>query len=218
MNMSGGTINMVNSAGLTTADYNQQGTINFTGGTVQFGTAATATNFKFRLQGNTPNVVIDNTTNNKTLLLSGTAWVYGNVTISTGTTLHLNNAILNMFGTTFTNNGTIADGFAGGSTTSRLQFAGAGAQTYTGTGTAGSAADPIFGLANINRGGGVTFDPAANPIYVARLLPFSGTLTNANKVTLTQARRTSWSSSAAAWPPYRPGRRRRPDHHHPSTT
>ena len=159
MNISGGTINMVNSNTLTTADYNQQGTINFTGGTVQFGTAATATNFNFRLQGNAPNVVVDNTTNNKTLLLSGTAWVYGNVTISTGSTLNLNNPILNMFGSTFTNNGTIGPGIVGGFTTSRLQFAGAGAQTYTGTGTAGTPADPLFGFAIINRGGGLTIDP-----------------------------------------------------------
>ncbi len=107
MNISGGTINLVNSNTLTTADYNQQGTINFSGGTVQFGTAATATNFNFRLQGSAPNVVVDNTTNAKTLLLSGTAWVYGNFTVSTGSTLNPNNAILNMFGSTFTNNGTI---------------------------------------------------------------------------------------------------------------
>ena len=187
MNISGGTINLVNSNTLTTADYNQQGTINFSGGTVQFGTAATATNFNFRLQGSAPNVVVDNTTNAKTLLLSGTAWVYGNFTVSTGSTLNPNNAILNMFGSTFTNNGTIGPGIVGGATTSRLQFAGAGAQTYTGTGTAGTPADPLFGLANINRGGGLTIDPSVNPIYVARLLAFSGSLTNANKVSLTQA-------------------------------
>ena len=38
----------------------------FTGGTLNVGTAATATNFNFRVQGQMPNVVIDNTTNNKT--------------------------------------------------------------------------------------------------------------------------------------------------------
>jgi hypothetical protein len=186
MNMSGGTINVVNSNGLTTADWNQQGTINFAGGTVNFGTAATAANFNFRMQGNAPNVVIDNTTNNKSLFLSGTAFVYGNFTISTGTVLHLNNTILNMLGSTFTNNGTVTDGLTSGFTTSRLQFAGAVAQTYTGTGTAGTAADPIFGFAIINRGPGVTIDPAASPFNVARLLLFSGSLVNANKVNLTQ--------------------------------
>ncbi len=186
MNMSGGTINMVNSNTLTTADWNQLGTINFTGGTVQFGTAATATNFNFRMQGNAPNVVVDNTTNNKTLLLTATAYVYGNFTIPTGATLNLNATILDLFGSTFTNNGTLAGGLASGFATSRLQFVGAVAQTYTGAGTAGSAADPIFAFGLINRGGGVTFDPASPPFYAARLLLFSGSLINTNKINLIQ--------------------------------
>ncbi|MGA9997225.1 MAG: hypothetical protein WBP93_17535 [Pyrinomonadaceae bacterium] len=186
MNMSGGTINMVNSNTLTTADYNQQGTINFTGGTVQFGTAATTGNFNFRMQGNAPNVVIDNTTNNKILFLSATSYVYGNFTVSTGTTLRLNNVILNMLGSTFTNNGTVTDGLTSGFTTSRLQFSGAVAQTYTGTGTMGTAADPIFGFSVINRGSGVTIDPSVSLINVARLLAFSGSLINTNKINLLQ--------------------------------
>ena len=71
MKMSGGTINLVNSNGLTTADYNQTGTMVYSGGTLNIGTAATATNFNFRAQGQMPAVVVDNTTNNKNLLLSG---------------------------------------------------------------------------------------------------------------------------------------------------
>ena len=43
------------------------GTMVYSGGTLNIGTAATATNFTFRAQGQTPNVVVDNTTNNKTL-------------------------------------------------------------------------------------------------------------------------------------------------------
>ena len=42
---------MVNTNSLTTADYNQQGTINFTGGTLYFGNAATATNFNVQGPG-----------------------------------------------------------------------------------------------------------------------------------------------------------------------
>ena len=185
MNMSGGTINMVNSNTLTTADYNQQGTINFTGGTVQFGTAATATNFNFRMQGNAPNVVVDNTTNNKTLLLTATGYIYGNFTIQAGATFNPNAFILNMLGSTFTNNGTIT-GCLSTSTTSRLQFSGAVAQSYTGTGTVCSAADPMFGFSIINRGSGMTIDPAVSNINAARLLLFSGSLINTSKVNLTQ--------------------------------
>ncbi|MDQ2806741.1 MAG: G8 domain-containing protein, partial [Chloroflexota bacterium] len=180
MNMSGGTINLVQAA--TSLDYNQQGTVNFSGGTLNVGTVATATNFVFRAQGNMPNVVIDTTTTAKTLNLSSTAYVYGNVTIPATATLNLNNFILNELGSTFTNNGALTGTFAAGFTTSRLQFAGAVAQTYTGTGTAGSAVDPLFGFALINRGAGVTIDPTATPIYVTRLLAFSGALINTAKI------------------------------------
>src|SRR5207253_4492041 len=72
MNMSGGTINLVNSNTLTTPDYNMQGRVDAFGGTLQVGSAATATNFVFRIQGNVPNLVVDNTTNNKTAGLTGT--------------------------------------------------------------------------------------------------------------------------------------------------
>src|SRR5438067_13194099 len=49
-------------------------------------------------------------------------------------------------GGTFTNNGAVTDGLGGGFTTSRLQFPGATAQMYTGTGTFGAPGDPLFGL------------------------------------------------------------------------
>src|ERR1043166_450022 len=91
-----------------------------------------------------------------------------------------------MLGSTFTNNGAVTDGLGSAFTTSRLQFSGAGAQTYTGTGTFGTVADPIFGFAAINRGSGVTIDPAVSNINVARLLAFSGSIINANKVNLVQ--------------------------------
>ena len=76
--MSGGTINLVQaSTGATPLDYQVGSTALITGGTVNVGTAATATNFTFRMQGQMPNVVIDNTTNNKTANCSGqtNVWV-----------------------------------------------------------------------------------------------------------------------------------------------
>ena len=60
------------------------GTMVYTGGTLNVGTAATATNFTFRAQGQTPAIVVDNTTNNKTLLLSGQLNVWGVLTINSG--------------------------------------------------------------------------------------------------------------------------------------
>ena len=94
----------------TPVDYNQTGTMIFTGGTLNVGTTATATNFIFRVQGQTPNVVVDNTTNNKTLNLSGQLNVWGNLTINPGTTVNVNPGTaqtLLQIGPTITNNGAI---------------------------------------------------------------------------------------------------------------
>ena len=108
MNMSGGTINLVQaSTNAAPLDYNQTGTMVYSGGTLNLGTAATATNFVFRVQGQMPAVVIDNTTNNKTANLSAQGNVWGNLTIPTGTTLNLNSFTLLQIGPTITNNGAI---------------------------------------------------------------------------------------------------------------
>ena len=114
--MSGGTINLVQATttGATLQDYQVSSTAFITGGTLNVGTAATATNFVFRIQGQMPNVVIDNTTNNKTANLSGQTNVWGNLTINTGTTMNLNPLgtaqTLLMIGSTITNNGAIITG------------------------------------------------------------------------------------------------------------
>ena len=65
--MSGGTINLVQATvAATPIDYQVLSVSTITGGTLNVGTAATATNFNFRIRGNAPNLVIDNTTNTKT--------------------------------------------------------------------------------------------------------------------------------------------------------
>src|SRR6202035_2810426 len=59
-NMSGGTIALVQANTNTTGtpvDWNEQGTVNYTGGTLSIGTAATTTNFFFNGQGNMPGLV-----------------------------------------------------------------------------------------------------------------------------------------------------------------
>ena len=56
----------------------------FSGGTVKFGTAATVDELRLPRAGKTPNVVVDNTTNEKTLILSGQLNVWGNLTINSG--------------------------------------------------------------------------------------------------------------------------------------
>ncbi len=188
MNMSGGAINLVQaSTAATPVDYNQAGTMNFTGGTLNVGTAATATNFVFRVQGQMPNVVIDNSSNNKTANLSGQGNVWGNLTINTGTTLNLNPGTaqtLLMIGPTITNNGAIivntnntsTVNFAGG-----LQTVGAPyAQTYTGTGTLGAAALRIASF-SVQSPLGVALT-SVNNLNIYRINAFYGSITNADKL------------------------------------
>lgn len=183
--MSGGSINLVNSNGLTTADYNQSGTMVYTGGTLNIGTAATATNFSFRAQGQTPNVVIDNTTNNKTLLASGQLNVWGNLTINSGTTFNTQANTLLQIGPTITNNGAIVTttnntgsvNFGG----TQQTVGGGYAQTYTGSGTFGTPALRPASFA-VQNAPGVTIDPGVSPLYVNRINAFYGAITNANKI------------------------------------
>ena len=77
MNMSGGTIVLVQrSTGGTPLDYSMLGTLNYTGGTLQVGNGATSTNFDFRLRGQMPALLVDNTTNAKSVLLTAQAAIW----------------------------------------------------------------------------------------------------------------------------------------------
>ncbi|MFT3911081.1 MAG: hypothetical protein QM737_16800 [Ferruginibacter sp.] len=82
--ISGGVINLVQAnSSATPLDFRfASATVNITGGILNVGTAATATNFTFRISGATPEMVIDNTTNNKLVSLFAASTVFGNVTIS----------------------------------------------------------------------------------------------------------------------------------------
>src|SRR5205814_2353528 len=108
-NMSGGAINLVQANTKPNGiDYNVAGTANIAGGTLNIGTAATSTNFEFRIQGQIPALVVDNTTNNKTATLIGTTTVNQDITINTGASLNLNAGTgFSLFfnGTSLTNNG-----------------------------------------------------------------------------------------------------------------
>lgn len=187
--MSGGTINLVQATvAATPIDFNIVNgvTFNITGGIVNVGTAATATNFNFRIRGNAPNINIDNTGTPKTLSATAQSLIRGNLTINPGATLALNSQLVAVAfaGTvplTVTNNGAITGTTAG----SRLYFASAGpGVTYTGTGTAGTTGAP---LASVDFDAGtatVALGSAANQLITGRVILFSGNVTGSNKLTL----------------------------------
>ena len=185
--MSGGTIVLVqrNSATLatTTRDYFNVGTPTITGGTLQVGTAATATNFNFRLNGNAPNIEINNTTNNKKVEVfqtSGVLNILGTLTVNLGTTFDC----LGM--SAFARGNVVNNGIIQGLVTgSRFDFSGTTPQTYSGTGTFGTALAPFIGtgvgIANYTN---VTLN---SPIVTTRTNLFGGTFINSNQITLGNA-------------------------------
>lgn len=196
-NMSGGVINLVqinsNATAASRRDYQvgaSAGNTNITGGTLNVGTGATtgnAGNFEFRITGTAPSVVIDNTTNPKSLSLAGgttAATIRGSLTISTGAALNLHNgttgSTLNFWGPAIVNNGEINGGVA---TSSRLNFlgtngAGGGTQTYGGSGTWGTSTTPASGFGIL---GAVTIN---SPVITNRVNLFGGLLTGSGLVTL----------------------------------
>jgi hypothetical protein len=180
--MSGGTINLVQaSTGATPVDWNvTSASFNYTGGTLQVGTSATATNYNFRLRGNVPALIIDNTTNNKTATFSALATTYSDVTVNSGATLVSSGQIWRVVGSSITNNGTITSIADNG----QVIFMGPVPQSYTGSGTATIAAATGTAVLMINNPLGFTIDPSANGITVQRVDFFRGGITNANKITL----------------------------------
>ena len=185
-NMSGGTINLVRaSTGATPIDWQVlSGTFNYTGGVLNIGTAATTTNFNFRIRGNVPSMTIDNTANNKTATFTAQTLIFGNVLVNTGATYNLNGFLVALLGAnaapTFVNNGTVSGSTAG----SRLYFANANPLTYSGTGITGTTAAPIAAV-DFDAPGSVTFDVGmTNNVITNVVRLFTGNVTGANKITL----------------------------------
>ena len=184
----GGTINLINATvAATPVDFRVNGTVS-TGAAptvVNVGTAATATNFNFRLSGQTPSVVIDNTTNNKTATFIAQTLLRGNITVNPGTTFAINGFLVaptaqGGFTRTMTNNGTITGNIAN----SRLYFLGQGAGSnmiYTGTGIAGTVGAPLISV-DFDSVGGTALGGAANNLITARVILFTGNVSGSGKL------------------------------------
>ncbi|SET81690.1 T9SS type A sorting domain-containing protein [Hymenobacter actinosclerus] len=180
-NISGGTINLVQrSTAATPLDYAVIGTYNFTGGTLNIGTAATATNFNFRISGYTPSIVVDNAGTAKSVTLGGDTFNFGALTITPGATFNVGAATLLQIGASIVNNGTFTANTAATTTTagSTLYFAGSVPQTLSGSGTFTS---PIQQIAFDNDGGGVSIDV---PVTARTVSMFTGNVSKANNLTI----------------------------------
>lgn len=134
--MSGGTIIIAEeSTAGTPLDYlNVAGTINITGGTVQFGDNGSPASETYVVGGiagttNLPNVVL-NQTNPPTVTLNRPANITGSLTINTGSTFNAGGQALGISGN-WTNNGTFTSG------TQTTIFNGTAAQTISGSSVTG---------------------------------------------------------------------------------
>lgn len=150
--------------------------------TLQLGNASTPASVQaFTITGVLPNLVITNTTANHTATVNSTVTNYNclslNITINTGCALTLLNNVFLFAGNTITNNGTFA---SGGTSCRFITFAIATNVTYTGTGTVTAPFNSLELQNDLN----FTIDPASSNIVCTRIISFSGTFVNANKLTM----------------------------------
>ncbi len=195
INVSGGTIivQLASTAASGPRDYfNRAGTgpSAVTGGTLQLGNAASGTAQTFVVSGVMPNLVLTNTSANHSATVSTTAdFNYSNsalnMTINSGTAIDLGNDLFFFSGTTLTNNGTITHN---GASSSFFFSSTTGPITYTGT---GSVTVPMTALNFQTDPAVVTFDPASANIVTPAIRLFSGSVINANKITLGNGGTTS---------------------------
>lgn len=185
INISGGNIKLVNrNTNASPLDYSLNGsTLNITGGTLNIGTAATATNFDFRIQGTVPNLVVDNTTNAKTALLNAATIVRGNITVNAGAILNCQSNSIQLIGNTnqagnVVNNGLITNSSAIGPNT--FSVVGVhGMQTISGSGTFGDPTTPMAAIV-ISNASGVAFETT---VVTNRLNLITGNITGADNIT-----------------------------------
>jgi hypothetical protein len=185
-NITGGTIvvQLANTGVSGPRDFRNQsgltGTTTVTGGTVQLGNAASGAAKAFSIAGVFPNLVLNNASAGHSATFLAPA-VFNNITLSitinTGNTLNIGNNVFLMNGTTLTNNGTLT---ANGASSNFVWFLTTSPQTYTGSGTVTA---PITNFA-VQADLGLTIDPASPNIVVGAVRLFSGSIINANKLTL----------------------------------
>lgn len=175
--MSGGTIIIRRENAGTAPDYrNIAGTVNISGGTVQFGNDASPTGETYSVGVTTgttslPNVVI-NQTNPPIVTLNRPANIYGSLTINSGATLNANGQAVNISGD-WTNNGTFTSG------TQTTTFNGTAPQTISGSSTT------AFSTLVVNSGATVIIPDAPTIPTAAIAVTNNGTMQQTRPVNTT---------------------------------
>jgi hypothetical protein len=186
--ITGGTIVVqnANTAATTPRDYRLQsgsaatsnGTASVTGGTLQLGNSLTAAVQLFNIQGVVPNLVLTNMGGNHTATWGApVTWnnITRNVTINSGTTFNIGNAVFLFNGVNFINDGTVT---ATGASSNFVPFDAAGNQIISGGGV-WTGVTTNFGMQALT----LTVNQT-NQIRVRNLRVFTGSIINANKFTL----------------------------------
>ncbi|HWU52931.1 MAG TPA: hypothetical protein VN153_08955 [Tahibacter sp.] len=183
--ISGGTVivQLANTAASGPRDYRDQagtGSPSVTGGTVQFGNAASGAAKAFSAAGIFPNTIVNTTSGNHSLTLLAPAGynnLMGNLTIGTGGSFSTGNNVFLFNGDTITNNGTIA---STGTSARFIVFRPATNVVYQGSGIVTAPMNSLELQNDLN----FTFDPAVSNIVAGRVIIFGGNFVNANKLTL----------------------------------
>lgn len=180
INISGGVINLVlpSTAG-TPIDIRfaaSDANISYTGGKIVVGTPTTPAGSIFRLANNLPAIEVTNNTTAAFYNSSSSSYnlLYKDITVNVGCTLDMN-GYFNVLLQNLINNGTLK----GDKTGSRLYFGGTTAQTYSGTGTVAAN----FLSLDVDNPAGLTIN-STQQFQTARIILFTGGITNANKITL----------------------------------
>ncbi len=182
--MSGGTVVVqLPATGATQIDYRFQsgsGITGVTGGTLQLGNAASGAAKSFIIRGVAPNLVLTNTSAAHSASWFATPTTYNNIsrniTVNSGTTLNLANNTFLFAGNTITNNGTITHNGA----SSRLIAFEPTNMLYTGT---GSVTAPLTSL-ELQNDFNFTIDPSVSTIVANRIIIFTGSFVNSNKLSI----------------------------------
>ena len=185
INISGGTVvhQLASTAVSGPRDYRNQaggGIPGVTGGTVQFGNAASGAAKAFSIAGVLPNIVVNNTSANHSVTFLA-PFNYNNITLNittnTGTTINFGNLVFLFNGTNITNNGTLTHN---GASSQFVFFLTTASVLYTGTGVVTAPMTNFISQADQ----GITIDPASPNIVCGAIRIFTGSITNSNKLTL----------------------------------